>query len=254
MRDYVDYALAHNFTALGFSGHAPVPFDNSFAIPESEYENYCNEVRRLKAAYAGSLDIKLGLEIDFIPQLLDDFGPLIERGRLDYCIGSVHLVANPDDDPTDLWFIDGSNREVYDEGLQRVFGGDIRKGVQAFFRQSCDMIERNHPTVIGHFNKIVMHNAGRYFAEHDVWYRSLVCDTIDQIAACGTICEINTRGIYRRRHDDFYPSKDIIRYMDSLHIPVLVGSDAHNPDDLDNFCGAYEYLAEIGYRNVVTEL
>ena len=42
--------------------------------------------------------------------------------------------------------------------------------------------------------------------------------------------------------------------MDTLHIPVVVGSDAHNPEDLDNFCGAYEYLHEIHYGNVVTEI
>lgn len=254
LREYVDYAIAHGFTALGFSGHAPVPFENTFAIPDSDYKHYCDEVRQLRAEYAGRIDIKLGLEIDYIPNLLDDFGPLRERGKLDYCIGSVHLVANPDGDPSKLWFIDGSKREVYDEGLQRVFGGDIRKGVNAFFRQTCDMLERNKPTIIGHFNKIVMHNAGRYFSEQDAWYRSLVRDTIDQIAACGTICEINTRGIYRKRHDDYYPSREIIKYMDTLHIPVVVGSDAHNPEDLDNFCGAYDYLKEINYRNVLTRI
>lgn len=254
LRDYIDYALAHNFSTLGFSSHAPVPFENKFALDDGDFEHYCAEVRSLESEYAGRLKIRLGLEIDYIPHLLDDFRTLIERGGLDYCIGCVHLVTNPDGDPKDLWFIDGSKREVYDEGLRRVFGGDIRKGVQAFFHQSCDMLERNRPTIIGHFNKIVMHNAGRFFSEQDAWYRALVRDIIDLIADCGTICEINTRGIYRKRHDDYYPSREIIKYMDTLHIPVVVGSDAHNPEDLDNFCGAYEYLSEIHYGNVVTEI
>ena len=252
LRDYIDYAIAHDFTALGFSSHAPVPFENKFALRDADFPAYCADVRRLQSEFDGRIAIRLGLEIDYIPGVLEDFSRLVTRGGLDYCIGSVHLVANPDGDPSQLWFIDGGKREVYDEGLQRVFGGDIRKGVQAFFRQTCDMLERNRPTIIGHFNKIVMHNAGRYFSEQDAWYRTLVADTLDQIAACGTICEINTRGIYRRRHEDFYPSREIIRQMDAMRIPVVVSSDAHDPCDLDNFCGAYEYLHEIGYRNVLT--
>ena len=42
--------------------------------------------------------------------------------------------------------------------------------------------------------------------------------------------------------------------MNSLHIPVLVGTDAHEPSNLDQFEGAYEFLKEIGYRHVMQEL
>ena len=254
LTDYIQYALSHDFVALGFSGHAPVPFDNKFAISDSDFDNYCNEVRTLAANYKNSLDIKLGLEIDYIPHILDDFTPFFTRGGLDYCIGSVHLVNNPDDDPNNLWFIDGRQREVYDEGLKCVFGGDIKKGVRAFFLQNIAMIEQTHPTIVGHFTKIVMHNAGRYFSEQDPWFRSLVSDTLDAIAASGAICEINTRGIYRRRYNDYYPSRDIIKYMNKLKIPVLVSSDAHNPEDLDNFCGAHQFLHDINYSQIITTL
>lgn len=254
LREYVEYAVSKGFSALGFSSHAPVPFDDHFALRDTDYEAYCDEVRRLRAEYAGTIGILLGLEIDFIPRVIDDFGPLVSRGGLDYCIGSVHQVANPDEAPDSLWFIDGKFREVYDQGLQRVFHGDIRKGVTCFFRQNIDMLRMANPTVIGHFTKIFMHNGGRYFSEDEAWVRSLVRDTVDQIAASGTICEINTRGIYRKRYNDFYPSRDIIRYMDTLGIPVIVSSDAHSPDEIDLFCGACEFLKEIGYHNVVTEV
>ena len=97
LREYVDYALSKGFKALGFSGHAPVPFPNNFSIKDDDYLNYCNEVRALKAEYAGRIDIRLGLEIDYIPGLLEDFTPLVEQGGLDYTIGSVHLIPNPND-------------------------------------------------------------------------------------------------------------------------------------------------------------
>lgn len=264
LRDYAELALAHGFTALGFSGHAPLPFKNSFSIPDKDYPAYCDGVRALKEEYRSRLDIRLGLEIDYVPGVCDNFRPLIEQGGLDYCIGGVHLVTHPDDTawlrsyPEEaaqrIWFIDGPHHETYDEGLQRVFHGDIRRGVTAFFHQSNAMIESQRPTIVAHFNKIVMHNRDRYFSEHDKWYLDLVHETIALIREVGCIAEVNTRGIYKKRHNDFYPSRELLQYMNTLGIPVIVSTDAHCPDDLLRTEGAFEFLHEINYRNIVHTL
>ena len=51
--EYVEFALANGFSALGFSGHAPLPFNNTFSIHNEDYLAYCNEVRALKEEYRG---------------------------------------------------------------------------------------------------------------------------------------------------------------------------------------------------------
>lgn len=277
LREYVEYALAHDFKALGFSGHAPVPFPNKFSIDQAHYQDYCNEVRSLQQEYAGRIDIKLGLEIDYIPGVLEDFSDLIASGGLQYTIGSVHLIPHPDrtealrhmergvarpqaddrrgmDIANELWFIDGPRQETYDEGLQRIFHGDIRAGVKAFFYQNNAMIERNRPTIVGHFDKIVMHNKGRYFQYEEHWFRDLLYETVQLIRETGCMAEINTRGLYKGRHDDFYPAKETLRHMNTLGIPVIVGTDAHEPANLDRFEGAFEFLKAIGYHNIVSTL
>lgn len=260
LREYVEYALAHGFSHLGFSGHAPVPFENTFGIKADQYLNYCNEVRALRDEYAGRIDIKLGLEIDYIPGVLEDFSELKERGNLDYCIGSVHLVPHPDIanhrmqlDPEhpELWFIDGSKWETYDQGLNEIFHGDIRAGVKAFFHQSCEMIERNRPTIVGHFDKIVMHNRGRYFDYEEPWFLNLVNETVQLIKETGCIAEINTRGIYKKRHNDYYPARRTLVEMNRKGIPVIVSTDAHSPENLDQFEGAHQFLKEINYREIL---
>lgn len=253
-REYVEYAIARGFRHLGFSGHAPVPFENSFAIRPEEFMAYCNEIRSLKAEYSDRINIHLGLEIDFIPGILDDFSSLMDDGGLEYCIGSVHLVSSGDGNPDNLWFIDGSRQEVYDDGIQRMFHGDVRKAVTAFFHQNNEMIERNRPTVIGHFDKVVMHNHDRYFTYDEPWFSSLVHETASLIKEFGTICEINTRGLYKQRHDDYYPAASTIRILNEMNIPLLVSTDAHQPQELDRFEGAYTLLDELGCRNVVYEL
>lgn len=254
-REMVEFAVAHGFTALGFSGHCPLPFDNTFSI--RDYDGYCREVRTLQEEYRGRIDISLGLEMDYVPGMLEDFTPLVMQGHLDYTIGSVHLIPAPGVTPAganDLWFIDGPKYETYDEGLNRLFDGDIRRGVRAYFYQQNAMLERNRPTIVGHPDKIVMHNRGRYFTEEEPWYRNLALETIHLIKELGLICEINTRGIYKGRHNDYYPGKWLIREMMALRIPVIVSTDAHTPDDLLRTEEAYEYLAAIHYPEVLHHL
>ena len=254
LREFVETALANGFSALGFSGHAPVPFNNTFSIKDNQYLDYCNEVRQLKAEYAGRIDIDLGLEIDYIPGMQEDFAPLVEKGGLEYTIGSVHLIPAPDCVPQsgdDLWMIDGSRYQTYDEGLQRHFGGDIRRGVKAYFYQQNDMILRNKPTIVGHPDKIAMHNRGRYFSEDEEWYLDLARETLHLIKECRLICEVNTRGIYKGRHNDYYPSRRLLREMKDMRIPVIVSTDAHTPSDLMLTEGAMEFLKEIDYPEVL---
>ena len=250
-REMVDFAVAHGFTALGFSGHSPLPFDNTYSI--TDYDGYCREVRALQEEYHDRIAISLGLEFDYVPGMLEDFTPLIKQGGLDYTIGSVHLIpgASPQGEADALWMIDGPHYERYDEGLNRLFGGDIRAGVRAYFHQQNAMLERNRPTILGHPDKIAMHNRSRYFKEDEPWYENLALETLSLAHELDIIVEVNTRGIYKGRHPDYYPSRRLIKAMKQWRIPVIVSTDAHAPEDLLRTEGAYEYLAAINYPEVL---
>jgi hypothetical protein len=39
--------------------------------------------------------------------------------------------------------------------------------------------------------------------------------------------------------------------MNTMEIPAVVSTDAHQPDDLDKFEGVYTLLREIGYKRLV---
>ncbi len=276
LHEMVEFAVAHGFTALGFSGHCPLPFQNTYSI--TDYEGYCREVRALKEEYRDRIEISLGLEIDYIPGMLEDFTPLIEQGGLEYTIGSVHLIPAPgsyssvsyvspsspkvgegdrrvavgEEYANHLWMIDGSRYETYDEGLMKHYHGDIRRGVRAYFHQQNEMLEKNRPTILGHPDKIAMHNRNRYFHEDEPWYEELALETLSLAHELDIICEVNTRGIYKGRHPDYYPSRRLIQQMKQWRIPLLVSTDAHMPDDLLRTEGAYEFLHDIDYPCVLT--
>ena len=247
--DVVLEAINQGLKVLGFSDHSPVPFENSFAIKNNEVNNYITTIKSLKEKYKDQIDIYCSMEMDFIPGIVKDFKKTKEELNLDYMIGSVHLVGNNIDR---LWFIDGSKAETYDEGLFNYYDGDIKKGVKAFFHQYNEMIETEEFDIVGHFDKIKMHNRGRYFSENDKWYRDYLMETLTLIKEKSLIVEVNTRGIYKKRSDDFYPSAWLFPIMREMNIPVVISSDSHKAEELTLcFKEAEEALRASGYKETV---
>lgn len=245
--DYIKEAVNQGFDILGFSDHSPIPIPNSFAIQDGMLDQYCKTIADIRAEES-RLHILLGLEYDFIPGLTLPLHQLREQYPFDYIIGSVHLVANPDS--PDLWFIDGPKTAIFDKGLEQVFHGNIRIAVTTYWQQIQQMITLEKPDIIGHLDKIKMHNKNRYFNETDTWYTRLVDDTLDCISTAGSIVEVNTRGIYKKRTDSLFPGPYILRKIQARKIPVTITSDAHQPAELSYcFSLAGSILKELGFRS-----
>lgn len=245
---FVKKALNLGFDALGFSEHSPLPFESTFALSAPQLREYCATIRKLAELYNDKIKIWLGMEMDFIPGHSEDFALVAAEGGLDYSIGSVHLVASPSGE---LWFIDGPIPQIYDEGLAFLFSGDIRKAVTAYYHQINRMIETQKPDIIGHVDKIKMHNQDRYFREDEPWYKMLVSETLGLIAETDTIVEVNTRGIYKKRSTTTYPGIEILKQLKQLGVRVTISSDAHKADELNGaFDFAHQLLAEAGIKEL----
>jgi histidinol-phosphatase (PHP family) len=250
-REIVEEAVRQGLTTLGVSEHSPLPFDNNFSVKEADMPRYVAEIAQLKAEFKNKINIYCGLEADYLTGVSEPFALTKEKYHLDYLIGGVHLVgqsANPDE----IWFIDGPKWEVYDEGLQKFFDGDIRRAVRRFFEQSNEMIENEPFDIIAHFDKIKMHNRDRYFHEDEPWYRKLALETLDLIRQKSLVMEINTRGIYKKRYNGFYPSPWLMEEACKMHIPAIISADAHHFSEITlEFAAAEEALKKAGYRSVV---
>lgn len=250
LEDYIQEAIKQKFKGLGFSEHSVIPFTNSFALQKGNEINYCHEVGRLKEKYKEQLEVSLALEADYIPGMNESFKELKERLKLDYLIGSVHLVGrNPDREQ--LWFIDGPRYETYDEGIESVFNGNIREAVTAYWHQLNRMIETEEFDIIGHLDKIKMHNKGRWFDESVRWHTSLIDETIELIAHKNLMVEINTRGVYKKRSSTFFPDREIISKLLKRSVRVVLSSDAHHPSELSLcFNDAIKTIKDCGYSEV----
>jgi len=240
--EYVTLAVRKGFQALGFSGHAPLPYPNDWTMKAEQVPVYLEQVNRLKRENEGAIRIYTGLEIDYFPE---DNWDILKKYRLDYIIGSVHCIV--DYQRNICHGIDGSREEF--EAALALFQGDIRRFAGNYYDRIARMAREMKPDIIGHFDIFKKNNAdGHYFSETDDWYIKLVKQALAAIAASGRILEINTGGRLRGYIPDFYPSRWILGECRKLEIPVILSSDAHQPENLDGyFEEARLLLKEAGY-------
>ena len=248
--EYITEAIARGFHILGFTEHSPLPFENTFSFKKENKEEYVSLMQTLKQKYSSEISIYSGMEMDYIPGMSENFSKTKSEYKLDYLIGSVHLVKPENNE--ELWFTDGPDYRTYDKGLNELFDSDIKKAVSRYYRQLNEMIESQQFDIIGHFDKIKMHNQDRFFKEDEPWYLALIHETLDLLQDRDIIVEINTRGIYKQRSETTYPGLDILKQIKKLRIPVMVNSDAHKPHELDGEFGyGFSILKEAGINEVV---
>jgi histidinol-phosphatase (PHP family) len=237
--EYVKEAIKRKMSSLGFSGHAPVPFENVWSMKYEDLDTYRERINTLKEKYKNQINIYLSLEVDYIPGITTSIADFKKQINPDYVIGGIHLVKAAEKNK--LWFIDGPE-EGFMKGLEEVFDGNIKAAVTTFFRQSIEMLQTQKPDIIAHFDKVKMHNKGRFFTESEDWYQQLLDELLDVIEQSGVIVEVNTRGIYTGNSDALYPCAETLKKVCQRNIPITISADAHKPKQV---CMYFEETAEI---------
>ena len=125
IEEYVEAAIEKGFSAIGFSSHAPVPYENDWTLKTEQLDEYLDRVRKAKTKYAGRMEVYLGLEVDFLPGALHPRDKHIADLGLDYIIGSVHSL--PVEPGSDTYLaIDGPDEEFLTL-LNDVYKGSIAR-------------------------------------------------------------------------------------------------------------------------------
>ncbi len=225
--EYVQQAIALGMEQYGFSDHAPLPFECDWCTPKDQLENYFTEVKRLKEKYQGQIEILCSLEIDYVPEII---GPANFADSLDYTVGSVHYGTVLDDGT--LWELDAPLNK-FELGLNQIAKGDIKKAVKIYFDLNKRMLQENPPDILGHMDKIKMHNKNKaLFSEEESWYKNEIIEVLEIAADKEIIVEINTRGHYKKIKD-YYPSQWVWKELKRLKNKIVINSDCHHPSEIN---------------------
>lgn len=248
--EYVLSALERGFKALGFSSHAPLPFENDWTMKEENLESYLKEIESIKRKYQGKIEIYTGLEIDFIRDLMSPADSKYTALGLDFIIGSVHVQK--DVKTGEYPGIEYTTKDM-DQLLHNTFRDDIRLLVESYYRDVMEMIEIGGFSFLGHFDVVKKTNSGnRYFDETAQWYRDAAAKALERVHKMGIIMEVNTGNSRWTDEGSIYPSPWILHLAKKKDIPVILNSDAHKPDRIDaHFPEALRILKDAGYREIV---
>ncbi len=238
MEEYAAAAKQQGLREIGFADHIPMYFlplekrDFSIAMKDEElplYEQRVKEVQKKCSPYP----VKFGIEADYIPGMEKQLAAILESYDFDYVLGSIHFLNG--------WGFDNSKylaeyaKWDLDNLYELYFGTLGRAAASGLF----DIIA--HPDLIKKFN---------FRPDKDI--DCLYQETAEKIAGSGACIEVNTAGL-RAPVGEIYPQIRFLELCYRYRIPVSLGSDAHQPDQVGaNFREAIALLKSIGYTEVVT--
>lgn len=231
-------AISLGMDALGFSGHGPSFAPDDAAMPPEAVPAYREEVLRLREAYAGQLNIFLGIERDFF------YSP--DGDGWDYVIGSVHYV-----DKDGAWLGVDHSPEIFLQNVQRHYGGDFYAFAEDYYRLVGGVAAKTGCQIVGHFDLIAKFNEGDHlFDTGHPRYITAALEALDRLAGQNLIFEINTGAMSRGYRSAPYPAPALLRAMRERNIPICITGDSHSASSLLHaFPQAAELALSCGYRD-----
>ncbi len=205
---YIRAAIDEGLVLLGFSDHAPYCFPagycSGFRMEHSQLSGYADTVRRLSKAYGDRIDIPLGLEIEYYPRFFSETLELLREQGVEYLLLGQHFLENE---------LDGENsREptVNEDVLAR------------YCAQVMDAMQTGLFTYVAHPDLLCYVGSDKVYAR----YMRLLCR---EAKNCGLPLELNLLGMRQGRN---YPDERFWALAGEEGCQVILGCDAHNPDDL----------------------
>ena len=242
----VKIALEKGFNVLGFSSHSPLEGED-WPLAHDEVHTYIQTIRGLQKKYEDQILILAGMERDFIASESLWQENRWEKEKLDFVIGSVHMVFSKK--LNRLMSVDGP-QDLILKLIDKGYDGNARGMVEDYYDNLAMMVKRESFDFVGHIDVVKKRNkAIGFLDESEGWYMKKVKTVLDLIHSKSVPIEINTGGIFRGATDELYPSQPILRECFRKDIPIVISSDSHDPQHLDSgFDLAVERARDAGYK------
>lgn len=225
--EYAQAALDRNLAGINITCHGPTPLEFGHCMRRSEWSEYLAICARARAAFEGKIEVKTGIECDFLPSLVSYWRDFLPRYKMSHVLGSVHPQV-----------------PLYREQFWR---GDAFEYQKTYFKHLADAAETRLFDTLSHPDLV------KNSVSSD-WNLELILPHIqrqlDRIAKVGTAMELNTSGLLKNIAE-MNPAPQILREMATRGIPVVIGSDAHVPERVgDHWIEALDLLRDCGFQNV----
>lgn len=230
LEEYVLKAIMAGFSEISFTEHAPLPagFIDPTPLKDSsmkmeELESYFQEIERVKEKYRGKIKINLGFEVDFIEGFEEEIRTFLDTygERIDDAILSVHFLKYEEQyDCVDY------SPQHFEEMIKRY--GTAEKIYKNYYRTLLNSISTElgvyKPKRIGHITlvrKFQKKFPSGYNDEGDI------IKVLEAIKEKNYELDYNGAGTAKPLCGESYPPLWAAEKAESLGIPLVYGSDAH---------------------------
>jgi histidinol-phosphatase (PHP family) len=225
--EYAARAYERGLKGIIVTCHGPTPFEWWHCMARAEWPQYVALVQRASEAWAGKVDVRLGIECDYMPGMEEWWREFLPQSPLNHVLGSVHPQVS--------------------DYRERYFNGDLLDFARTYFEHIATAAETGLFDTLSHPDLVKNSVA-------EVWHvQTLMPDiqrALDRIAATGIAMELNTSGL-NKTVPEMNPAPEILSEMSTRGIPVVIGADAHLPQRVgDKFEEALDMLREAGYREI----
>ena len=232
---FVETASARGVDEIGFSEHVyyfretrglwTVPYQTERC--RHDLATYCDAVLTAKRR---GLPVKLGLEVDYLPDREDELADALAPYPWDFLLGSVHWIDGQAVDQRPGLWAESPVGEVW-----RRYFRCLRAAAQSGL---FDVL--SHPDLVKIFGR--RPSAEEVAREHD--------ETAKAVAVSGAAVEVSTAGL-RKPVGELYPDAEFLRACRERRVPVTLASDAHVPADVGrDYDRGLELARAAGYETV----
>ena len=227
--EYAEVALQRGLKGIIVTCHNPLPDGLSQGVrmfPEQMGE-YVDLVARAREAYADRVDVRLGLEADYMPGLESFLEQQLNSQDFHHVLGSVHPHIR--------------------EYKEKYFSGDALEYQQKYFCHLADAAETGLFDTISHPDLVKNVFPDEWNLERVL---PAILNALDRIAATGVAMELNTSGL-QKAVAEMNPNSTMLREMNQRGIAVVIGADAHVPERVAaDYENAMDLLEAAGYSEI----
>jgi len=189
-------------------------------------------VDALLEAKSLGLPVRASIEVDYLPGFESEIKAILDPLPFDYILGSVHFLGD--------WAIDSSPAHGWPEV-------DVDYVYVRYFETMRDAARSGLFDILAHPDLVKKFGHKPSFPL-DEYYDALA----KEAAEAGVAVEINTAGLHKPV-GEMYPSKALLQRFFDRGVPLSLGSDAHQPEDVSlDHDQAIALGREVGYDAVVT--
>ncbi len=201
------------------------PFWRGFA--HDDLDEYCGFVRE-------ETDLRLGIEMDFVPGREDRISTVLDGRDWDYVVGSVHFLRDHSLDTEDysVWGAGESADKVW----------------RRYFETVAESARSGLYDLIGHPDLVKIWGSAAPVPDGDLRY--YYEPAVEAFADAGVAVELSTAG-WRKPVAEQYPAVPFLEMLVDAGCPLALSSDAHEPGQLGfEYERALELLESLGVREI----